>query len=55
MRTAAEIGIPTAQVIGVVSVFLHCLVDYPIQRPALGGLFFVLLGVLAANEKNLDL
>ena len=41
--------------IGVVSVFLHCLVDYPIQRPALGGLFFVLLGVLAAHEKNLDL
>ena len=41
--------------VGVVSVFLHCLVDYPIQRPALGGLFFVLLGVLAAHEKNLDL
>jgi hypothetical protein len=41
--------------IGVVSIFLHCLVDYPIQRPALGGLFFVLLGVLAAHEKNLDL
>ena len=41
--------------IGVVSVFLHCLVDYPIQRPALGGLFFVLLGVLAAHEKSLDL
>ena len=38
-----------------VSIFLHCLVDYPIQRPALGGLFFVLLGVLAAYEKTLDL
>ena len=41
--------------IGVVSIFLHCLVDYPIQRAALGGLFFVLLGVLAAHEKSLDL
>jgi O-antigen ligase len=41
--------------VGVVSIFLHCLVDYPIQRPALSGLFFVLLGVLAALEKNLDL
>jgi O-antigen ligase len=41
--------------VGVVSVFLHCLVDYPIQRPALGGPFFVLLGVLAADEKKLDL
>jgi O-antigen ligase len=38
--------------VGVVSVFLHCLVDYPIQRPALGGLFFVLLGALAAHEKT---
>jgi len=41
--------------VGIVAVFLHCLVDYPIQRPALAGLFFVLLGVLAAQEKNLDL
>jgi O-antigen polymerase len=41
--------------VGVVSIFLHCLVDYPIQRPALSGLFFVLLGVLAALEKTLDL
>src|SRR5262249_7390066 len=30
--------------IGIVAVFLHCAVDYPIQRPALGGLFFVMLG-----------
>jgi hypothetical protein len=41
--------------VGIVAVFLHCLVDYPIQRPALAGFFFVLLGVLAALEKNLDL
>ena len=41
--------------VGIVAVFVHCLVDYPIQRPALSGFFFVLLGVLAAHEKNLDL
>jgi len=42
--------------IGIVAIFLHCLVDYPIQRQALGGFFFVLLGALAAeaNEKDLD-
>jgi len=34
--------------IGLLSVWLHCLVDYPLaQRPALGAWFFVLLGVLA--------
>jgi O-antigen ligase len=38
--------------IGILAVFLHCLVDYPIQRPALGGLFFVLLGALAAHANE---
>jgi len=38
--------------IGIVVIFLHCLVDYPIQRPALGGLFFVLLGALAAHASG---
>jgi len=34
--------------IGLLSVWLHCLVEYPLQqRPALGAWFFVLLGVLA--------
>ena len=41
--------------IGVVAVFLHCMVDYPVQRPALGGLFFVLLGALAAHVNESDL
>ena len=44
--------------IGIVTVFIHCLVDYPIQRPALGAAFFLLLGMLAAagksSEKALD-
>jgi hypothetical protein len=38
--------------VGIVAIFLHCAVDYPIQRPALGGLFFVLLGALAAQANE---
>jgi len=40
--------------IGIVAIFFHCLVDYPIQRPPLGGLFFVLLGALAAHVNESD-
>ena len=37
--------------IGLVSVWVHCLVDYPLQqRPGIGAWFFVLLGVLAASR-----
>lgn len=38
--------------LGVVAVFCHCLVDYPIQirRPALSVLFFVLLAALASSQ-----
>jgi O-antigen ligase len=38
--------------LGVVSVFCHCLVDYPIQirRPALSVLFFVLLAAVASSQ-----
>jgi hypothetical protein len=38
--------------IGAVAVFVHCLVDYPIQRPGLGGTFFLFLGLLASAEKS---
>ena len=39
--------------IGLLSVWMHCLVDYPLlQRPAFGAWFFVLLGVLAASQGN---
>ncbi|MGC9951916.1 MAG: O-antigen ligase family protein [Bryobacteraceae bacterium] len=38
--------------IGLVSVWVHCLVDYPLQqRPGIGAWFFVLLGVLAASQR----
>ena len=37
--------------IGLLSVWVHCLVEYPLQqRPAIGAWFFVLLGVLAASR-----
>lgn len=36
--------------IGLLSVWMHCLVEYPLtQRPALGAWFFVLLGILASG------
>jgi O-antigen ligase len=39
--------------IGLLSVWVHCLVDYPMQqRPAIGAWFFVLLGVLAASRSR---
>jgi len=38
--------------IGVLAVFLHCLVDYPLQKPALAALVFVLLGALASFMRS---
>jgi O-antigen ligase len=38
--------------IGVVAVFLHCLVDYPLQKPALAAFFFALVAVLASSTKE---
>jgi hypothetical protein len=39
--------------IGLLSVWVHCLVEYPLQqRPAFGAWFFVLLGVLAASRSR---
>ncbi len=37
--------------IGLISVFLHALVDYPMQRLGLAAWVFVLLGALAAEER----
>jgi O-antigen ligase len=34
--------------IGIVAVWLHCLVDYPLQNPVMACWFFLLAGVLAA-------
>jgi O-antigen ligase len=39
--------------IGLLSVWGHCLVEYPLQqRPAIGAWFFVLLGLLAASRRR---
>jgi O-antigen ligase len=38
--------------LGLISVFLHALVDYPMQRLGLAAWAFVLLGALAAEERN---
>jgi hypothetical protein len=35
--------------IGIVAVWLHCLVDYPLQNPVMAGWFFLLAGILAAG------
>jgi O-antigen ligase len=40
--------------IGMLAVFLHCLVDYPMQqRPALATFFFAMLGALAGTRGSL--
>jgi O-antigen ligase len=40
---------------GLLAVFVHCLVDYPMQqRPALAAFFFALLGILAASDAQHD-
>ncbi|MBI4874385.1 MAG: O-antigen ligase family protein [Acidobacteria bacterium] len=38
--------------IGVLAVFAHCLVDYPLQQPALAALVFTLLAVLHSEYKG---
>jgi O-antigen ligase len=38
--------------IGLISVFLHAMVDYPLQRLGLAAWIFVFLGVLAAEERD---
>jgi hypothetical protein len=36
--------------VGLLAVFIHCLIDYPMQqRPALAAFFFALLGILTAS------
>jgi O-antigen ligase len=39
--------------VGMLAVFVHCLVDYPMQqRPALAAFFFAMLGVIHATDKT---
>ena len=46
---AAPTAVRSIWGIGLLSVWLHCMIDYPLQqRPGLGAWFFVLLGILAS-------
>ena len=36
--------------LGLIAVLVHCLVDYPLQKPQLAGLLFALCGVLSGLE-----
>ena len=48
---AAPAAIRSVWGIGLLSVWTHCLVEYPLQqRPAIGAWFFVLLGLLVAQR-----
>jgi len=41
--------------VGLLSVWVHCLVEYPLQqRPVLGAWFFVLLGLLACSDRRFE-
>ena len=42
--------------LGLLAVFIHCFIDYPMQqRPALAAFFFALLGIMTASEGRIDL
>ena len=43
-------GIRTIWGLGIVSVFLHAIVDYPFSRPALGSWFILMLALLAVSQ-----
>ena len=49
---AARPAVNSVWGIGVVSVFVHCAVDYPTQKPALAAFFFFMLGLLAASRET---
>jgi O-antigen ligase len=48
---AARRGLSTGWGLGVAAVFVHCLVDYPIQRTGVALVMFAMLGALAAEEQ----
>jgi O-antigen ligase len=50
---AAPAALHSVWGVGLLSVWAHCLVEYPLQqRPAVCAWFFVLLGVLAASRSG---
>ena len=51
---AAGRGLQTGWSFGVPIVFLHCLGDYPIQRPGVSFLFFVVMAAAAGTSRRED-
>jgi len=50
---AAPAALRSVWGIGMLSLWVHCLVEYPLQqRPGIGAWFFALLGLLAANRES---
>ena len=47
-------GVRSVWGVGVAALFLHCLVDYPIQRTAVAVVFFTLLAATAAENTRCD-
>ncbi len=45
-------GIRTGWGLGIPIIFIHCLFDYPIQRPGVGVLFFVMLAAVAGDTSR---
>jgi hypothetical protein len=45
-------GIRTGWGLGIPIIFIHCLFDYPIQRPGVGVLFFVMLAAVAGDTRR---
>jgi O-antigen ligase len=43
-------GLESLWGMGILAVFAHCAVDFPIQKPALAAFFFFILGLLAASR-----
>jgi len=49
---AARRGYRTGWGLGVAAVFVHCLVDYPIQRMGVGLVMFTMMAALASQENE---
>jgi hypothetical protein len=50
---AARPAFRTIWGLGVVSIFLHSLVDYPLQRPQLAAWVIILIAMLAAENREI--
>jgi O-antigen ligase len=49
---SARLGVRTVWGLGVTAVFVHCLVDYPIQRAGVALVMFSIMAALASEERR---